>query len=468
MSLASLTAVQRALLQRARIDSVPDLILTPVQDAAKKCRISPLEIKHIVDVVCRSKPIVAPSLDHLLSSSDTDAAATCTSGDPQLDAALGGGGLRSGMLWEVVGESAAGKTQLALRMSLLVQLSPRDGGLAGSTCYLLTSGNLPTSRLLQISENHPLLASSGQSSLDDIHTMPIPTVDFLIQALEKLLPNFIQQKSNQHHSDSTVKPVRMIVIDALGELFHSSEKTSAQTLIHRSQKIAQISISLHSLASTHGIIILVLNEVVEAFERQVTDPVDPSLGLSYVEQSPWFSRAHSIPGEERKEASLGLAWANQVNARIMMSRTGRRRFRQFKGSTAEKRQRTDVGYSARKIMTADLDHFDLVRRISVIFSSVSAPASLDYVIDSGGITIVDGQSSFPYEPIAALPSLPDNIPSSQVNPLDVSFAEGLSEQMTAPNDEDEWEAFWESDPIADDVLYLVEVVDPGGKASGSL
>ncbi|KAE9406469.1 hypothetical protein BT96DRAFT_1055092 [Gymnopus androsaceus JB14] len=165
--------------------------------------------------------------------------------------------------------------------------------------------------MLQISENHPLLASSRRN--------------FLSRPSPELLPDFIERKLKQYTSDSTTKPVRLVVIDALGELFHSSDKTSTQTLVQRSRNITEISSHLHSIASKYGVVVIVLNEVVDAFDRGSGDD-DPALGLSYAEQSRWFGRAHSVPGEERKEASLGLVWANQVNARIMLSRTGRRRF----------------------------------------------------------------------------------------------------------------------------------------------
>ncbi|KIK63879.1 hypothetical protein GYMLUDRAFT_196861 [Collybiopsis luxurians FD-317 M1] len=445
MSFASLSSSQRALLQRGNIASVSDLILTPVQDIARRSRVSPLEIKSIVDAVCKSSPINAPTLAQL---SLPNSCAICTSGDTLLDAALGGG-FRTGMLWEVVGESAAGKTQLGLRTSLLVQLPPQLGGLAGSACYLLTSGKLPTSRLLQIAKNHTLLASSRQSSLDDIHTMPIPTVEFFVQALTKLLPEFIQLKLKEHESDPTVKPVKLVVIDALGELFHSSDKTSTQTLVQRSHNITEISAHLHSIASKYGIVVLILNEVVDAFERRSNVDDDSSLlGLPYAEQSQWFGRAHNIPGEERKEATLGLVWANQVNARIMMSRTGRRRFMQSEQIPAKKRRRTDDGFNVQNTSSADADQLELVRRISIVFSSVSAPASFDYIVDSAGITILEEEE----RPVAALP-LP-LMPTSLIAPLDVGCAEQESnvcqlpsEPFIAPGGEDEWDTFWESDAI---------------------
>ncbi|KAJ4488231.1 P-loop containing nucleoside triphosphate hydrolase protein [Lentinula aciculospora] len=456
---AALSSSQKALLKRGKITTVSDLILIPAQDVARKCRVSPLEINAIVETICKAHPIYAQTLDELLSPPNLYG--VCTSGDSHLDAALGGG-FRTGMVWEVVGESAAGKTQLALRMALLVQLSKELGGLAGSACYLITSGKLPTSRIVQISQHHSLISTSGQCSLDDIHTMPIPSIDFLVQALRKLLPDFIELRSGQHTSDSTVKPVRLVIIDALGELFHSSDKTSTRTLVERAQNITEISAHLHSLASKYGIVVIVLNEVVDAFERQ-PNTEDPTVGLSYAEQSKWYARAHNLPGENRKEASLGLVWANQINARIMMSRTGRRTHTHSDNAATHKRQKTDVGRT--KTRNEETESLELVRRLSIIFSTVSNPQSLDYVVDSAGIIVLEEEGhsketvtavTFPYT------ALPLAIP---IAPLDVGCVEsesavngrpsGLS---LAPNDEDDWEAFWENDSITE-AMYLAASSD---------
>lgn len=81
--------------------SLPDLVLTPQKDLAKKYNVSPLEINAIIDTVCKSNPIQALTLAELFSSPKSYG--ICTSGDPVLDVALGGG-FRTGMIWEVVGE----------------------------------------------------------------------------------------------------------------------------------------------------------------------------------------------------------------------------------------------------------------------------------------------------------------------------------------------------------------------------
>ncbi|KAJ3990035.1 hypothetical protein F5890DRAFT_1570017 [Lentinula detonsa] len=300
--------------------------------------------------------------------------------------------------------------------------------------------------------------------------MPIPSIDFLVQTLSRLLPDFIERKLELRKTDSSIKPIRLVVIDALGELFHASGKTSTETLVQRAQNINDISTHLHTLSSKYGIVVIVLNEVVDAFERASNNEEDSTVGLTYAEQSKWFARAHSLPGEDRKEASLGLVWANQINARIMMSRTGRRRYTTFVRPATQKRQKLEDGHDTRNIPAEDTERLELVRRLSIVFSSVSNPGSLDYVVDSTGIISLEEEKPFEIanEPTTASSSVvpPLAMPNSQIAPLDIGFAEGesavvdlYSEPIVAPDDEDGWESFWEKDEITEE-MYLAASLDP--------
>lgn len=77
--------------------TIADLLLASTQDAAKRCRSSPVEVKRVIEKVLNSVPLF--TLKHL----DTLPDEIFTTGDELLDRALGGG-IRTGMVWEVVGE----------------------------------------------------------------------------------------------------------------------------------------------------------------------------------------------------------------------------------------------------------------------------------------------------------------------------------------------------------------------------
>ncbi|KAJ3515559.1 hypothetical protein NLJ89_g1682 [Agrocybe chaxingu] len=370
-----LTFSELGLLRKGVVDKIflADLLSNTVQDIAKKCRASPLEIKRLVEKVLDATPCTHISrLDNLEDESEEK----FTTGDTILDTALGGG-IRTGLVWEVVGESAAGKTQLALQLSLFVQAPLELGGLSASVCYLVTSGTLPTSRLLQIANANAL--PSTVCSLDNVHISTTPNVAILERVLRDILPPFIEKQTQGG------KPVKLVVIDALGELFHLHNATTTSTLVERSQDIARISAQLHGLASQHRLAVLVLNEVIDVFDRPRRN-WDGQGYLPYDTQSRLFNTAEFF-GDGRKEASLGLVWANQVNTRIMLSRTGRRRYL----SDKELPKRRCIQDDEALVPQADPDETQasLIRRLSVIFSSVTSPMSLDYVVTEAGISALE-------------------------------------------------------------------------------
>ena len=267
-----------------------------------------------------------------------------------------------------------------MQLSLFVQAPKESGGLAGSACYLTTSSKLPTARLLQISEFHELLLPSF-CSLEDVHTISIPTSDFLQHVLTTLLPSFIQKQGTIQGK----KPVKLVVIDALAELFHGIGKTTTSTLVERKQSIARISASLHEIASSYNVAMVVLNEVVDNFDHQ------GDLGSRVPGDMAYKQQSRTLEGsEEKKKAALGPAWTNQVNAKIMLSRTGRRKQLQDEDFSPKRRQLLESSDNQHQSPRTSLDNQEptLIRRLRVIFSAVSAPASLDFIVSECGISIL--------------------------------------------------------------------------------
>ncbi|KAF8136246.1 Rad51-domain-containing protein [Boletus edulis] len=330
-------------------------------DISHACKLPPSEVNKIISLIYREHAQPSRPLQSFLSNADE----SFTTGDSELDTILGGGITdRHG-----TSSSAAGKTQLALQLALLVQL-PRDlGGISGSACYITIASHLQTSRLQQILDAHPLLSPPM------LHT---PTIPKLIHVLSTFLPQYMENASKNPSS----KPLKLLVIDALAELFHSAGKTTTRTLIERSRQLSKISFHLRLLASKYRIAVLVLNEVIDVVNRDEPFSRDP---ISYREQSRLFGRADSVAGEDRKEAALGLVWANQVNARISLTRTGRRRPRKKRSAVG------GVPASQRAIAPVD-DQPVLIRRLSVIFSSVATPASCDYIVTAEGISVIPGMT----------------------------------------------------------------------------
>ncbi|KAI6167127.1 P-loop containing nucleoside triphosphate hydrolase protein, partial [Pisolithus thermaeus] len=421
---------------------VADILLATPSELSRTCRITPQEANEIIARTCQEQAQPLRRLADILADEHDE---MFTTGDGELDTLLGGG-VRTGMLWETVGESAAGKTQLGLQLSLSVQLPTDLGGLSGAACYITVASRLQTTRLEQMLNAHPMLSPSA-CNLSNIQTVQTPTIEKLIYVLSTFLPQFISTRS----SDPASRPLKLIVIDALAELFHDTPRTTTQTLVERSRKLSEISILLHQLASRYRIAIWVLNEVADVLPH---DRLPGSGAMSYRDQAMWFGCANSIPGEDRKEASLGLVWANQVNARIFLTRTGRRRY---------------LGEGENEEPT-------LVRRLSVVFSSVSSPASCDYTVTTQGIRVIVGSTGLPTTvhetPVNVADTASDSHKANLVNgkqcnelpPLDIGCIEDsrVAETRTSTPDlspEDEWETFWASNTLPE---YAYSQTDLGG------
>ena len=79
--------------------NVEDLLLASPTDIARKSHVADQVVDRILDTVCRALTQQPRSLKDVQHEGNEK----FTSGDERLDNALGGG-IRTGMVWEVVGE----------------------------------------------------------------------------------------------------------------------------------------------------------------------------------------------------------------------------------------------------------------------------------------------------------------------------------------------------------------------------
>lgn len=88
--------------------------MTSVPELSKRCRLPPFEIKAITELVCQSLVPETRTLEEWTSHYG-DAQGLVTTGDATFDRVLGGG-IRTGMVWEFVGERYVLITRLPLGM----------------------------------------------------------------------------------------------------------------------------------------------------------------------------------------------------------------------------------------------------------------------------------------------------------------------------------------------------------------
>ncbi|RMZ77876.1 hypothetical protein DV738_g4196, partial [Chaetothyriales sp. CBS 135597] len=305
--------------------------------------LDPLLILHLVPAPCPSE------VDGLLTSAETPGTRDTELEEEQLDfvstldsvldSALGGG-FPAGYLSEIVGESAVGKTQFALCLLLSVQL-PAPRGFSKSAIYIGTEAPLNTRRLEQILEMNPrfhALPPASRPSFDRIHCLTIHDFD-------------TQQAIIDHHLQRAVREYNagLVVIDSITANFRAYHNSSTSSgLAQRAIELNRIGAVLRRIAREHHLAVVVTNQVSDRFVGSVllrapdsscswrtSSPAPSPTGLSQSSTASsaqnskltldyqqdfftgWGSNAHSR-NEELKTPALGLAWANQLSARVVL------------------------------------------------------------------------------------------------------------------------------------------------------
>lgn len=326
-------------------------------------------------------------------------------------------------------DSAAGKSHLCMSLALAAQL-PTLTNILGGAIILTSERELATARLVELSK--PLLAAHDPTHsitvkqlLDNIHTNRTTDVEALDHALSFVLPVMLRSHSprpsdrlplmgetptREQNETGSKKPIRLLILDSITALLRGSETSftsSAAGLTQRSRYLCLISDKLKALAVEFELAVVVINQVTDVFSRPPPTQAHftsiqsssysqfygdgPEPPMLYSTQARWFSGQSS---SLQKEASLGIVWANCVNVRVMLSRTGRRRMLNQRDLSVSKRHRRNQpeegdGQTEEEIddtaVQVDEDKPTLIRRLHVVFSPFAPTATLDYVITPSGV-----------------------------------------------------------------------------------
>lgn len=314
--------------------------------------------------------------------------------------------------------SAAGKSHLALTLALTAQI-PSLTSDPGGAIILTTERGIPIERLHELAEtilhrhNDPINPVTIKGLLDDIQTTKLKEIDHLINCLTYVVPRILESRNSVKREGKP--PIRIIILDSITSLLRgdTTSPTNTISLTERSRYICNIADQLKSLAERYDLAILVINQVSDVFPKLRAPAVSSSPTLNemnppsssaiisqfysdgteppmlYSTQSRWFS---GQSGSLKKEASLGIVWANAVNTRIMVSRTGRRRMMSERDLfVARKKARIlstgddDPAEDGTGEMLSDASTPTLIRRFHIVFSPFAPPSTTDYVISSTGI-----------------------------------------------------------------------------------
>jgi Rad51 len=297
----------------------------------------------------------------------------------------------------------------------MAQLDRSQRGLDSGVAYFTTSAFLPVKRLAEIAGTHPVLQGCDPKSLtDNVHNCSTTSIPALLSALKVALVQLFKHVEN---SKGRLKPVRVLIIDSLGSLFHSLDKTTTTTLVERSKILNEFSHLIHGLAFSKQAAVIVINQVTDVFHTESYPTPVPTPNndhappeLIYKDQSIWFNRPPPSAGlYPEREATMGLIWANQVNIRIMVSRT-RRRLRSLEdvdNHSSNKRRKgsgvpSTINEPAVSMTIEEQEEAEagmLIRSLSVVFSAVSSPCTLEFVIVKEGIRVTDFRADISSKPL---------------------------------------------------------------------
>ncbi|RLF03973.1 MAG: DNA repair and recombination protein RadA [Thermoprotei archaeon] len=179
-----------------------------------------------------------------------------STGSRNVDEILGGG-VETGGITEIYGEYGCGKTQMAMQLSVNVQLPPEKGGLTGKAIYIDTEGTFKADRLKRMAV---AVGLNPEVALKNVYYARAFSTDHQFILTREALK--LVSKEN----------VRLLVVDSLMALFRM-EYVGREMLFQRQQKLKEYLSLLQRIASYHDVAVVVTNHVIERPEGSLLEVV---------------------------------------------------------------------------------------------------------------------------------------------------------------------------------------------------
>lgn len=180
-----------------------------------------------------------------------------TTGSKNLDNLLGGKGVETKSITEAFGAFGSGKTQLALALTVNVQLPIEQGGLNGKAVFIDTEGTFRPERIRQLAARYN---ANSDKVLKNILVARAFNSDHQILLLDKITELI-----------KNGEPIKLIVIDSLTAHFRAEFAGRGQ-LADRQQKMNKYLHNLMKLAESYNIGIYVTNQVMADPAQMFGDP----------------------------------------------------------------------------------------------------------------------------------------------------------------------------------------------------
>ncbi|MEK6854943.1 MAG: DNA repair and recombination protein RadA [Nanoarchaeota archaeon] len=178
-------------------------------------------------------------------------------GSENLNILLGGKGVETKAITEAYGAFGSGKTQLALTLSVNVQLPKEKGGAESKAVYIDTEGTFRPERIRKIAEG---IDANPEKVLKNILVARAFNSDHQILLLDKISEMI-----------KNGEPIKLVIIDSLTAHFRAEFSGRGQ-LADRQQKLNRYLHNLMKLAEQHNLAVFVTNQVMSNPAVMFGDP----------------------------------------------------------------------------------------------------------------------------------------------------------------------------------------------------
>ena len=180
-----------------------------------------------------------------------------TTGSKNLDNLLGGKGLETKSITEAFGAFGSGKTQLALALTVNVQLPIEQGGLNGKAVFIDTEGTFRPERIRQLAARYN---ANSDKVLKNILVARAFNSDHQILLMDKIAELI-----------KNGEPIKLIIIDSLTAHFRA-EFAGRGMLADRQQKLNKYLHNLMKIAESYNLAVYVTNQVMSDPAQMFGDP----------------------------------------------------------------------------------------------------------------------------------------------------------------------------------------------------
>jgi len=180
-----------------------------------------------------------------------------TTGSKNLDNLLGGKGIETKAITEAFGAYGSGKTQLALSLSVGVQLPLDKGGAEGKAVYIDTEGTFRPERVRQFAEG---IGANPEKVLKNIFVARAFNSDHQMLLLDKVAE---MVKNGE--------PIKLIIVDSLTAHFRAEFSGRGQ-LADRQQRLNRYMHNLMKIAESCNLAVYVTNQVMSDPAQMFGDP----------------------------------------------------------------------------------------------------------------------------------------------------------------------------------------------------